>query len=305
MTMLLPGSSGVVRFTDNLNQFNLNFNNIIIHSRLREFDKNVSDSGLSIKVGWRGEENYYFRDGVRSISKGKYLVVNRHQEFECHFKSRDPIEAFCLYLGEDVIEAAWAKLTQKEEVFLDDPNKKYGLTPHFLEKVFTLEENELGQYLAQLVPRLQSPFRQHELDFNLIYHTLAEKLILSQEKINEQINRISASRQSTREELYRRLSLAHRYILGHFTTDIQLDQLAREAMLSKYHLLRAYKEVYGMTPYRHVLYLRLEKAKSMLKKDYSMEEIACAVGFCDRRSFTKTFRKMYEVAPSAYRGKAG
>ncbi len=305
MTMLMPGSSGVVRFTDNLNQYNLNFDNIVIHSRLRDFNKEVDDSGLSIKVGWKGEEDYYFRDGIRSISKGKYLVVNRHQEFDCYLKSREPIEAFCLYLGKDVMEAAWTKLTQKEEILLSDPNKGYGVEPHFLEKVFTLEENELGQYLAQLIPRLHSPFRHHQLDFNLIYYTLAEKLILSQEKINEQINRLSATRQSTREELYRRLSLAHHYILENFTTDIQLDQLAREAMLSKYHLLRAYKEVYGMTPYRHVLYLRLEKAKVLLQKNYSMEEIASALGFCDRRSFTKTFRKMYEVAPSTFREKAG
>ncbi|GJM35335.1 MAG: AraC family transcriptional regulator [Saprospiraceae bacterium] len=301
MTMLLPGSSGVIRFTDNLKQFNLNFENVIIHSRLREFEKEVPDSGLSIKVGWKGEENYYFRDGVRTVSNGKYLVVNRHQEFSCHLKSREPVEAFCLYLGQEVMEAAWNKLTKTEEALLDNPEKGYFVEPQFLEKIYTLEENELGQYLAQLIPRLQTNFYQKEIDYNQIYLTMAEKLILSQEKINEQINRISATRQSTREELYRRLSLAHRYILNHFTSDIQLDQLAREAMLSKYHLLRAYKEVYGLTPYRHVLHLRLEKAKSMLKKNYSMEEIACALGFCDRRSFTKTFRKMFAVAPSAYR----
>ena len=91
-------------------------------------------------------------------------------------------------------------------------------------------------------------------------------------------------------------------LVENFTQTIQLDKLARVALLSKFHLLRTYKEVYGITPYKQVLELRLKHSTELMKKDWSFEEIAFRLGFSDRRSFTKAFKKRYGMAPSQYRG---
>jgi len=119
------------------------------------------------------------------------------------------------------------------------------------------------------------------------------------------VQNLSARKMSTKTELFERLSKARLYIESHYDKPIQLDDLARVAMLSKYHMLRSYKEAFGITPYKQVLKLRLAKAKEMLEETYSFDEIAYHLGFSDRRSFTKAFKKGLGISPAKYRKSVG
>ncbi len=296
---MVSTTSGIVqRMSDELRRRELNFDNIVIHSRFRFFEKSVQDSGLSIKLGHRGAEHYVIDGRQHTISPGRYLVVNRSRAFDCHLKGDEPIEAFCIYLGREVVAETAAALFQLPARWLDQPFGQGSAEPLFLERVYRTDENELGRFLAHLRPLLASgaPF-----DFDALYYTLAEKLIRSQIEMEQQIQRISSSRRSTREELYRRLCVARNYIQDNYKQDISLDELAREAALSKFHLLRTYKEAFGTTPYRHVLSLRLHNARRLLSKGWLLEDIAFELGFSDRRSFTKAFKKAYGQAPSGFR----
>ena len=82
---------------------------------------------------------------------------------------------------------------------------------------------------------------------------------------------------------------------------MDLETLGRVAMLSKYHLLRSYKQLFGITPYRDILRLRLERSRVMLCQGESISEIAFDLGFSDRRAFAKAFRKTYGMARSVFR----
>lgn len=296
--MVNTTTTGVQRMSDQLRRQELNFDNVIIHSHFRHFEKSVQDSGLSIKLGHRGAEHYFFDGQQHTVRPGRYLVVNRHRAFDCFLKSEEPIEAFCIYLSKEVVGDAASALLSSPSQWLDRPFELLQPEPVFLERVYRTEENELGVFLAQLRPRLVSGAL---MDFGTLYYTLAEKLIRSQMQIEQQIQRISSTRRDTREELYRRLNIARHYIMDNFRQDISLDELAREATLSKFHLLRTYKEAFGTTPYRQVLDLRLQRAQRLLAKGWLMEDIAFDLGFSDRRSFTKAFKKLYGLAPSGFR----
>ena len=288
--------------SDQLRHQELNFDNVVIHSRFTHFEKRVKDSGLSIKLGHIGEEHYFIDDQKYTIRPGRFLVINRHRSFDCYLRSETPVEALCFYLSEPVIRETAAQLNRKPEAILDDPFLVVEETPDFLEKIYHVRENELGEFLAAIKPVLVSG---QPMDFESLYFTLAEKLLRSQQHIERQLQGITAKRRSTREELYRRLCIARQYILENFHKDIQLDALSREAALSKYHLLRTYKEAFGTTPYRQVLDLRLEASKALLAGGYTLEEIAYRLGFSDRRSFTKSFKKAFGVAPSVLREAMG
>ncbi|MCB0551271.1 MAG: helix-turn-helix domain-containing protein [Phaeodactylibacter sp.] len=292
----------VQRMSDQLRHQELNFDNVVIHSRFYHFEKKVEDSGLSIKLGHIGEE-HYFIDGQRhTIKPGRFLVVNRHRSFDCYLKSDTPVEAFCIYLSDSIIQDTAALLCRDQEELLDVPFQVAERSPSFLEKVYHVRENELGAFLAAIRPLLASG---QPLDFESLYYTLAEKLLRSQQEIERQLKGIAAKRRSTREELYRRLSIARQYILENFHKEIDLDALSREAALSKYHLLRTYKEAFGTTPYRQVLDLRLESSKTLLSEGHTLEEIAYRLGFSDRRSYTKAFKKAFGMAPSLMRAESG
>ncbi|MCB0557268.1 MAG: helix-turn-helix transcriptional regulator [Phaeodactylibacter sp.] len=296
--MVTTSKAGVQRMSDQLRHQELNFDNVIIHSHFRHFEKSVQDSGLSIKLGHRGAEHYFFDGQKHTVRPGRYLVVNRHRAFDCFLKSEEPIEAFCIYLSKQIVRDVVSALLSTPAQCLDNPIYLRQPEPVFQEKVYRTEENVLGHFLAQLRPILASGT---PMDFEALYYTLAEKLIRSQIQIEQQIQRISSTRRDTREELYRRLSIARHYIMDNFRQEISLDELAREAALSKFHLLRTYKEAFGTTPYRQVLDLRLQRAQRLLAKGWLMEEIAFDLGFSDRRSFTKAFKKAFGLAPSGFR----
>lgn len=288
----------LIRVSEQLSAFNLDFEDLIIHSRTQVFEKHVPDSGLSIKLGHIGEE-HFFIDGQRhSIGPNEYLLVNRHQAFDCYLKSPTPVEGFCLYLGQPVIQEAAALLLRTEESLLDLPDASAEAEPSFLEKVYRTSENELGQYLEWLRPRMASG---EGIDFNRVFFDTATVLLRSHWKIQTEMQGIACSRKSTREELYRRLCIARTYIFDHYRQDIQLEELSRVAMLSKYHLLRSYKQAFNITPYQQVLEMRLAQARELVLQGGNLENIAQDLGFSDRRSFTKAFKRAYGMAPSHYR----
>lgn len=107
---------------------------------------------------------------------------------------------------------------------------------------------------------------------------------------------------STKVELYKRLSIARDYIHAHFTEDLNLSELSRVACLSPYHFHRAFKNIFKITPKKLVTHLRIERAKWLLEnRSYSVLVVCQEVGFRDVSSFTRLFASYAGVTPSVYR----
>ncbi len=94
--------------------------------------------------------------------------------------------------------------------------------------------------------------------------------------------------------------LAH--IDANFTSDIHLDELAQRFDISKYYLTREFKRAYGETIFQHIIGLRINYAKRLLRfTDKSVEEISVLCGFKDQSYFSKQFKKAENVTCLAFR----
>lgn len=299
LSTLSPGFGGIYELTANTPAFTCNYENLIVHSRTREFDKCVEDSGLSIKLGVRGSEDYFFARERRRIDEESFLLVNKHQQFNCYQRSDEEVEALCFYLSPALVADIQTTLTRPVARSLDYPDEIGGI-PVFRDRVYCLEENTLGAYLRQLRSQLLQPGLRKSINFVQLYYSLGEQLVGLHLHTEEAIDRLEAVRATTREELHRRLNQARQFIFDNYTREIDLDQLAKVALLSKFHLLRSYKQLYGVTPYRQVLLLRLERARHLLGRESSIAKVAYELGFSDRRAFAKAFRRQYGVPPSAW-----
>ena len=83
---------------------------------------------------------------------------------------------------------------------------------------------------------------------------------------------------------------------------LRLEDLARTAGLSRYHFLRAFKSVTGVTPHQWVLRARLRNAAHRLATSRSpVTEIALDVGFADLSNFIRSFGAEYGVSPRKFR----
>lgn len=84
--------------------------------------------------------------------------------------------------------------------------------------------------------------------------------------------------------------------------DLSLDRLAEVAELSKYHFLRQFSSVVGITPGAYLRTLRLCQAARMLRSsNRPIVDIALAVGFSDHPSFSRAFARHMGLTPSEYR----
>lgn len=100
----------------------------------------------------------------------------------------------------------------------------------------------------------------------------------------------------------RRISHAVGLMNERYSTDVDMDWLARESALSRPHFFKLFKREVGVTPSIYINTLRSESAiDELLTTSKAMTEIGFDLGFSSQASFTRFFRSNVGIAPSDYR----
>jgi AraC-like DNA-binding protein len=100
--------------------------------------------------------------------------------------------------------------------------------------------------------------------------------------------------------LYRRIVQAKLFIDNNYADKIDLNGISDEAYFSKFHFIRLFKSAYGKTPHQYLKYVRIEKAKELLKNNITVSEACFLVGFDSLSSFSGLFSKVVGKSPSGY-----
>lgn len=92
------------------------------------------------------------------------------------------------------------------------------------------------------------------------------------------------------------------YIDKNLHLPISVDDIAREALVSKSTLYKQFREVCGGSVGDYLMKKRLERARQLLvETDLSIQEIAQAAGFSSAAYFTANFKKENGMAPLRFR----
>lgn len=91
------------------------------------------------------------------------------------------------------------------------------------------------------------------------------------------------------------------FMKKHYMERIYLDQICRQAMLSKSTLLRSFTKSKGVTPYCYLENIRIGTAKRLLEQGVTPIEAALQTGFFDQSHFTNCFNRFIGLAPGVYR----
>lgn len=86
----------------------------------------------------------------------------------------------------------------------------------------------------------------------------------------------------------------------HHSENIELNDLAKAAFMSRFHYVRVFKQLYGVTPRSYLRDLRINKAKLLLQQGRSITDTCYSVGYESLATFSNTFRKCTGQSPKQY-----
>lgn len=92
------------------------------------------------------------------------------------------------------------------------------------------------------------------------------------------------------------------YMNKNYSKDISLNEITKQAYLSKFHFSRIFKRHTSCSPYQYLITLRLNHSRQLLlSRDYSIKEVADLCGFKRLDYFSAIFKKKFKCSPSTYR----
>jgi len=103
-------------------------------------------------------------------------------------------------------------------------------------------------------------------------------------------------------DIYQRIVAAKVFIDENYHESIDLEQISKQAFLSRFHFHRIFTQVYKKTPHQYLTQTRLDAAKIMLAKEgISITDVCNSIGFESLGSFSSLFRKQSGHSPQYYR----
>jgi len=98
-----------------------------------------------------------------------------------------------------------------------------------------------------------------------------------------------------------RLALYEDFIEDRLAGGIDLTALAGAAGVTRFQVIRDFNKAARMTPGQYIRDKRIRRASCLIRSATPLAEIALAVGFADQSHFTRIFKSVKGLTPSAYR----
>lgn len=255
-----------------------------------EVEADPLPSPLSFKAVLEGTATA--RLGRRRIvlGPGDFLLVNPGQTWSFSIRSEKPVRCFSLHVSEPMARRLAADAACGWNEALDGPAA--AVDARVAENLRRLEGpiREGLQQLMQLVLQGRD-LAEIEAGFvELIADALRQEMHARRSAL-EALEALPAVRASTRAELARRVGWATDFIHGHFGESIGLTEIAAAAHLSRFHLLRAFRQLHRCSPHQYVQLQRVRAAMRLLDDpSLDLESVATMAGFGSRWTLQRALR---------------
>ena len=229
---------------------------------------------LSGKVAYHIEGKSYY------LKPWDILLVNRHAIHKPEIDFSVPYERFVLWIRNDI------KSTELLRCFQKAIDRSYNLIRL---------DSDTQEKLKQLLYELEAALKDKKFGSELLGSALFTQFMVYVNRIFLEKQYIydtrSYSSDSQIEELLR-------YINHNLTEDLSIETLARKYYLSKYHMMRKFKEETGYTVHNYIISKRLLLARTKISEGTPILKAAQLSGFSDYTTFSRAYKKQFGTAPS-------
>jgi AraC-like DNA-binding protein len=253
----------------------------------RPFEEQHSDACIAIVIS--GTFQYQSAAGRELMTPGSLLLGSPGQYFECGHEHGVADRCICFSYDARYFDGLIA------DAGVHDRSQRF-------QRLRLPPVRETSLLVARVTAALggigaPSPYRVQTLadsDWEEIGVELAaEALNLANSGAPNQPSSLAAEARVTR---------VVRMIDEHPEAEHALDMLAREARITRYHFLRVFQHLTGLTPHQYVRRARLRRAATRLMIDPArIVDVALDAGFGDISNFNHAFRAEFEINPMSCR----
>ena len=229
----------------------------------------------------------YFVEGKRyALKEGDVVLVGNQCVHRPEFEKGIPYERAILYIAPDFLDRQSTQDGDLKDCF--SGKKGYVFRPNEKQK----------EKLFQLVNLLEETLEEDGygrtiLSNSFLLHMLVEiGRGLQDEKVN--VPRPLLPRSERMLEIIR-------YLDSHLTEEVTVEELSEKFYLSRFHLMRRFKEETGTTIHSYILERRLLMARDMIRKGLSTTEACYRCGFQSYATFARAYGKFFGTTPTGRR----
>ena len=245
----------------------------------REFSYHYHDFHKVI-IFLSGKAAYHIEGKSYYLKPWDILLVNRHAIHKPEIDFSVPYERFVLWIRDDI------KSTELLRCFQKAIDRSYNLIRL---------DSDTQEKLKQLLYELEAALKDEKFGSDLLGAALFTQFMVYVNRIFLEKQYIydtrSYSSDSQIEELLR-------YINHNLTEDLSIETLARKYYLSKYHMMRKFKEETGYTIHNYIISKRLLLARTKISEGTPILKAAQLSGFSDYTTFSRAYKKQFGIAPS-------
>lgn len=245
----------------------------------REFSYHYHDFHKVI-IFLSGKAAYHIEGKSYYLKPWDILLVNRHAIHKPEIDFSVPYERFVLWIRDDI------KSTELLRCFQKAIDRSYNLIRL---------DSDTQEKLKQLLYELEAALKDEKFGSELLGSALFTQFMVYVNRIFLEKQYIydahSYSSDSQIEELLR-------YINHNLTEDLSIETLARKYYLSKYHMMRKFKEETGYTIHNYIISKRLLLARTKISEGIPILKAAQLSGFSDYTTFSRAYKKQFGIAPS-------
>ncbi|MBU3659017.1 MAG: helix-turn-helix transcriptional regulator [Flavobacteriales bacterium] len=270
-------------------------NNAIRFSEFNKLEAVTPFTGLGIKYVASGEETYYANDKKFSVKEGEYIIGNDFTSSIVKIDHSQTVQGLCIDISTEIISevANYYDLngTDLTEFLLSD---------QFFVNRYNIKNTTLGYSLVEINQSVKTRNYDNQFLKEELFYSLAESIITDQRFIFNHLNKMDFKKVNTNEEVFRILLKSKELLDLHAMKNLSLEEISQGAGISKYHFIRLFKNVFGISPYQYQIRRRLENAKLELLNGVSILDTAFAHGYGDLATFSKAFKQAFGQAPSQF-----
>jgi AraC-like DNA-binding protein len=251
--------------------------NCVISGSAHRAEYRVFRQMLSIKCVARGTEDYFIDRRRIRVTDGTWLVLNEGRAYGSLLEGPGEAYMFSIFFRPGLAREIAGGLRQSLSQALDSGPGDPTVDAEFAE---TLRHHDSSvSPVLRYIQREVAQGMRDELWLEEQCQFLLTRLLRSQQRQPRPLDDISAMRPERRVELLRRLERAEDFMHARLPESISLQDIAAAAHISRFHFLRVFQSVYGVTPVAFLRDLRVRRALALLESTrHGVAEIAMSVG---------------------------